>query len=165
MYIPLNSFGEYFKRVQQAFVDMENMFDILEESPDVTDSPDSTNLEVQSGKIEFQNVNFHYIPERPLLKSLSFTVFPGQTLALVGHSGAGKSTIVRLLLRFYNISSGKILIDGQDIRTVKQKSLREALGVVPQDTVLFNRDIEYNIRYGRPLATDHEVRIAEIKIN
>lgn len=162
VYVPLNSFGDYYKRVQQASVDMENMFDMLEDVPDVLDAADADDLEIEKGKIEFQNVSFHYNPERPIIQNMSWTVAPGQTIALVGHSGSGKSTIVRLLLRFYDVTSGRILIDGRDIRDVRQKSLRQQMAVVPQDAILFNKDIEYNIRYGRPTASDKEVLEAAV---
>lgn len=149
LYAPLNFFGTYYRLIQQAFIDMENMFDLFDANAEVSDSPNATNIHLTQGKIEFKNVFFHYTPERAILKDISFTVNPGETLALVGPSGAGKSTVIRLLFRFYDIQDGAILLDGQDVRDVTQSSLRQAIGVVPQDTVLFNDNIRYNIRYGQ----------------
>lgn len=160
LYAPLNFFGTYYRLIQQTFIDMENMFDLLDVDQEVQDSPDAAPLNVTRGKIEFRNVYFHYTPEKLILRDVSFTVQPGETLALVGPSGAGKSTIVRLLFRFYDIQDGAIVIDGQNIRMVTQSSLRQNIGVVPQDTVLFNDIIRYNIRYGRIGATDSEVERA-----
>jgi len=139
---------------------MENMLDLLDIEPDVKDSPFAKDIVINNGMIEFENVCFHYQPERAILKNVTFSILPGQTLALVGPSGAGKSTIVRLLFRFYDVESGSIKIDGTDITTITQNSLRRSIGVVPQDTVLFNKDILYNIRYGRVTATDREVENA-----
>uniref|UniRef100_A0A0X3PF57 ATP-binding cassette sub-family B member 6 n=1 Tax=Schistocephalus solidus TaxID=70667 RepID=A0A0X3PF57_SCHSO len=132
LYLPLNFFGTYYRMLQSSFVDLENMFELLEEHSKILDIPDATVLTVRGGKIEFQNVNFCYIAERPVLKNISFTVEPGKKLALVGQTGSGKSTVIRLLFRFYEPSGGRILIDDQDISKVKQKSLRQAIGVVPQ---------------------------------
>lgn len=160
LYLPLNFFGTYYRMLQSSFVDLENMFELLEEHSKILDIPDATVLTVRGGKIEFQNVNFCYIAERPVLKNISFTVEPGKKLALVGQTGSGKSTVIRLLFRFYEPSGGRILIDNQDISKVKQKSLRQAIGVVPQDTVLFNDTIGYNIRYGRISATEEELQSA-----
>lgn len=160
LYTPLNYFGTYYRMIQTAFIDMENMFDLLKEKPEVNDDPNAVPLLVKSGTIEFQNVNFSYIPERQILKDLSFTVPAGHTVALVGPTGSGKSTIIRLLFRLYDVHSGEILIDGQNIAKVTQESLRRHIGVVPQDTVLFNKDIRYNIRYGRVTASDDEVEDA-----
>ncbi|XP_006867889.1 PREDICTED: ATP-binding cassette sub-family B member 6, mitochondrial [Chrysochloris asiatica] len=157
LYMPLNWFGTYYRMIQTNFIDMENMFDLLKEETEVKDLPGAGPLHFQRGRIEFENVHFSYADGRETLQDVSFTVMPGQTLALVGPSGAGKSTILRLLFRFYDISSGCIRIDGQDISQVTQISLRSHIGVVPQDTVLFNDTIADNIRYGRITARDDEV--------
>uniref|UniRef100_A0A0B7ARX3 ATP-binding cassette sub-family B member 6 n=1 Tax=Arion vulgaris TaxID=1028688 RepID=A0A0B7ARX3_9EUPU len=166
LYAPLNWLGTYYRMIQQSFIDMENMFELLEEEVEVKDVLGAKPIVVRGGEISFQNVSFHYDPSKPILKNVSFTVPAGHTYALVGHTGSGKSTIVRLLFRFYDVHSGCIKIDGQDISQVAQKSLRSVIGVVPQDTVLFNSDIRYNIRYGNVDANDSEVeeaaRAAEI---
>ncbi|XP_063646863.1 ATP-binding cassette sub-family B member 6 isoform X4 [Pan troglodytes] len=160
LYMPLNWFGTYYRMIQTNFIDMENMFDLLKEETEVKDLPGAGPLRFQKGRIEFENVHFSYADGRETLQDVSFTVMPGQTLALVGPSGAGKSTILRLLFRFYDISSGCIRIDGQDISQVTQASLRSHIGVVPQDTVLFNDTIADNIRYGRVTAGNDEVEAA-----
>ncbi|XP_022306806.2 ATP-binding cassette sub-family B member 6-like [Crassostrea virginica] len=160
LYGPLNWLGTYYRMIQQSFIDMENMFELLDEGHEIKDIPDARRIDVRTGKIEFRNVNFHYEESKKILKNVSFVVPPGQTFALVGHSGSGKSTIIRLLFRFYDVVSGQILIDGQDISLVQQESLRQQIGVVPQDTVLFNANILYNIRYGNVDATDKEVEEA-----
>lgn len=157
LYVPLNWFGTYYRAIQKNFVDMENMFDLLSEKPEVTDVPGAPSLVITDGSVEFRNVCFSYTPEREVLKNISFYVPPGKTLALVGPSGSGKSTIIRLLFRFYDVASGEILIDGQNVRAVKQSSLRQAIGVVPQDTVLFNNSIKYNIQYGRTTAREADI--------
>ncbi|TPX63341.1 hypothetical protein SpCBS45565_g06690 [Spizellomyces sp. 'palustris'] len=158
LYQPLNWFGTYYRVIQQNFIDMEKMLDLFEEGKAVKDAPNARELAVrQGGKVVFEDVAFAYDPRQPALKSVSFEAPAGKTVALVGPSGGGKSTIFRLLFRFYDIQSGSIKIDGQDIRTVKQTSLRSHIGVVPQDTVLFNDTVRYNIRYGNINATDEEV--------
>jgi ATP-binding cassette, subfamily B, heavy metal transporter len=166
LYQPLNFMGMVYREIKQAVIDIEKMFDVLSRNPEVKDVPGARPLIVSSGHVRFDDVRFSYDPERPILKGLSFEVPAGKTVAIVGPSGAGKSTISRLLFRLYDISGGRILIDGQDIRAVTQASLRESIGMVPQDTVLFNDTIRYNIRYGRWDATDVEVeqaaRLAQI---
>jgi ATP-binding cassette, subfamily B, heavy metal transporter len=165
-YQPLNFMGMVYREIKQALVDIEMMFGILSTNAEVKDSPDAKPLDVTSGAVRFENVAFHYMPERPILRGISFEVPAGKTVAIVGPSGAGKSTISRLLFRFYDISSGSISIDGQDIRSVTQTSLRDTIGMVPQDTVLFNDTIRYNIAYGRDGATPAEIaeaaRLAQI---
>jgi len=136
------------------------MFQLLDKEPEILDAPDASPLEVTGPVVRFEDVHFAYDPDRPILKGISFTVPAGKTIAVVGPSGAGKSTISRLLYRFYDVSSGKITIDGQDVREVGQDTLRAAIGMVPQDTVLFNDTIRYNIRYGRPGASDDDVERA-----
>jgi ATP-binding cassette subfamily B (MDR/TAP) protein 6 len=139
---------------------MENMFDLLKENQDVIDAPGAGQLAVIRGGIDFSNVSFSYTPERVILKNLNFNIAPGKTVAIVGQTGAGKSTIMRLLFRFYDVDSGAIMIDGQNVKTVTQHSLRSAIGVVPQDTVLFNNTIKFNINYGRLTAEDQDVIVA-----
>ncbi|MCZ2328542.1 ABCB family ABC transporter ATP-binding protein/permease [Bartonella sp. F02] len=158
--IPLNFIGSIYREVRQGLTDIETMFDLLNVQQEVTDKPDARPLMISDGTIRFNQVKFSYDSDRPILKDIDFEVPGGKTVAIVGPSGAGKSTISRLLFRFYDIDSGSITIDGQDIRDVTQDSLREAIGMVPQDTVLFNDTVEYNIRYGRPNATDAEVQKA-----
>jgi ATP-binding cassette subfamily B protein len=160
LYQPLNFMGMVYREIKQAIIDIEKMFGVLSRNPDVKDIPGAKPLVVTTGSIRFDDVRFSYDPERQILKGLSFEVPAGKTVAIVGPSGAGKSTISRLLFRLYDVSGGQILIDGQDIRNVTQASLRASIGMVPQDTVLFNDTIRYNIRYGRWDATDAEVEAA-----
>ena len=158
--IPLNFIGSIYREVRQGLTDIEAMFDLLDVPQEITDAPSAKELVVDKGAIEFNQVEFSYDTNRQILKGITFKVPAGKTVAIVGPSGAGKSTISRLLFRFYDVQQGAITIDGQDIRTVTQKSLRKAIGMVPQDTVLFNDTIAYNIRYGRPDATDTQVKQA-----
>jgi ATP-binding cassette, subfamily B, heavy metal transporter len=160
LYQPLNVMGMIYRETKQALVDIEAMFRLLGQAPEVQDKLGAAPLAVTKGAIRFENVHFAYDEARPILRGVDFEVPPGHMVALVGPSGAGKSTVSRLLYRFYEVKSGRILIDGQDIGEVTQESLRAAIGIVPQDTVLFNDTIEYNIRYGRVTATDEEVREA-----
>jgi ABC-type transport system involved in Fe-S cluster assembly fused permease/ATPase subunit len=166
LYQPLNFMGMVYREIKQATVDIESMFNILQRQPEILDRPDAKPIEIAAGTVRFEDVAFSYQPERPILKGVTFEVPAGKTVAIVGPSGAGKSTISRLLFRFYDVTGGRILIDGQDVRAVTQESLRAAIGMVPQDTVLFNDTIRYNIRYGRWDADDEEVeeaaRLAQI---
>jgi ATP-binding cassette, subfamily B, heavy metal transporter len=166
LYQPLNLMGMLYREIKQAIIDIEKMFGVLARPAEIEDAPGARPLVVSAGSVRFEDVRFAYEPERPILKGLSFEVPAGKTVAIVGPSGAGKSTISRLLFRLYDVSGGRILIDGQDIRSVTQTSLRAAIGMVPQDTVLFNDTIRYNIRYGRWDASDGEIeeaaRLAQI---
>src|SRR5207249_1849493 len=166
LYQPLNFMGMVYREIKQAVIDIERMFSILAREPEINDKPAAKPLVIKRGTIRFENVWFAYEPERQILKGVSFEVPAGHRVAVVGPSGAGKSTISRLLFRFYELRGGRISIDGQDIRDVTQQSLRAAIGIVPQDTVLFNDTVRYNIRYGRWEASDAEVeeaaRLAQI---
>jgi ATP-binding cassette subfamily B protein len=158
--IPLNFIGFIYREIRQGLTDIEQMFDLLDVQQEVQDKPSAEPLDVDKGAIRFNDVHFAYDANRPILKGVSFEVPAGKTVAIVGPSGAGKSTISRLLFRFYDVQSGSVTIDGQDVRDVTQESLRKVIGMVPQDTVLFNDTIAYNIRYGRTDASDQEVEKA-----
>ena len=158
--IPLNFIGFLYREIRQGLTDLEAMFQLLGQPAEITDRPGAAPLAVQGGTVRFEDVTFHYDAERPILRGIAFEVPAGRTVAIVGPSGAGKSTISRLLFRFYDVTGGRITIDGQDVRDVTQESLRRATGMVPQDTVLFNDTVAYNIRYGRPEANEEEVREA-----
>ena len=160
LYQPLNVFGFIYREIKQALIDIEEMFSLLDESDEIADAPGARDLVVDGGRIEFDSIAFGYDPRRPLLEDVSFTIPAGRTLAIVGPSGAGKSTMSRLLFRFYDVNGGTVRIDGQDVREITKSSLRAAIGIVPQDTVLFNDTIYYNIAYGRPDATPAEVERA-----
>ncbi|RDE08304.1 ABCB family ABC transporter ATP-binding protein/permease [Pelagibacterium lacus] len=166
IYRPLNQIGFVYREIRQGLADIEAMFHLLDQQPEIADAPDAKALDLTGPVLAFEDVHFHYDADRPILKGVSFTVPAGKTIAVVGPSGAGKSTLSRLIYRFYDAISGRVTIDGQDVRAVTQPSLRAAIGMVPQDTVLFNDTIAYNIRYGRPDATDEEVaeaaRMAQI---
>jgi ABC-type transport system involved in Fe-S cluster assembly fused permease/ATPase subunit len=160
IFMPLNFLGFVYREIKSSMINIERMFELLKVKARVQDEPKAPDLKVGLGKIEFKGVAFSYDKERPILKGLSFVLQPGEKLALVGGSGAGKSTIAKLLFRFYEVDGGQILIDDQDICQVSQLSLRQVIGVVPQDTVLFNHSILENVRYGRPEASDEDVKEA-----
>ena len=157
LYVPLNFLGVIYREIRQALADMERLFALIDEHTEVRDAPDAPPLEVRGGEVRFEDVTFGYEPDRTILAGVSFAIPAGRTVAVVGPSGSGKSTIARLLFRFYDVTGGRITIDGQDIRRVQQAGVRAAIGIVPQDTVLFNDTIAYNIAYGRPGATHDEV--------
>ena len=160
LFLPLNFIGFIYREIRQGFADLEEMFNLMGVEQEIQDKPHAAPISVENGEIEFKNVKFHYDEDRKILKDVSFKVPAGKTVAIVGPSGAGKSTISRLLFRFYDVVDGAITVDGQDLRDVQQASLRSNVGMVPQDTVLFNETIAYNIRYGRPDASDKEVEAA-----
>jgi len=157
LFIPLNALGFVYREIRQALVNVERLFKLLGDKPAIEDAPDATELAVEKGEVRFEHIHFAYRPDRPILRDVNFTIPAGHKVAVVGASGAGKSTLARLLFRFYEVDQGAIRIDGQDIRTVTQDSLRSAIGVVPQDTVLFNDTLYRNLAYGRPEASEEEV--------
>src|SRR5437762_2562284 len=163
LYVPLNFLGVIYREIKQAMADMERLFNLIEEHAEITDAPGAAPLVVRGAEVRFEHVDFFYEPARQILFDVSFTIPAGHNIAVVGPSGSGKSTLGRLLYRFYDVASGRILIDGQNLRDIQQRSLRAAIGIVPQDTVLFNDTIEYNIAYGRPGATKDEI-IAAAKL-
>ncbi|MES9860136.1 MAG: ABC transporter ATP-binding protein/permease [Candidatus Thiodiazotropha sp. LLP2] len=160
LFIPLNFLGIVYRQIKYSLADMDLIFKLLEREPEITDAKDASKLVLQGGEVRFEQVDFAYQPERQILGKVDFTLKAGEKLAVVGHSGAGKSTLSRLLFRFYDVTEGAITIDGQDIRHVTRESLRSAIGIVPQDTVLFNESILYNLAYGRPNATQEEIEEA-----
>ena len=163
LYIPLNFLGVIYREIKQAVADMERMFHLIDENAEVKDAPGAAPLLASAGEVRFEHVDFRYEPNRQILFDVSFAIPAGRTIAVVGPSGSGKSTLARLLYRFYDVSGGRITVDRQDLRAVQQSSVRSAIGIVPQDTVLFNDSIEYNIAYGRPDASKNEI-IAAAKL-
>src|SRR5256885_14707708 len=160
LYVPLNFLGVIYREIKQAMADMERLFNLISEHAEITDAPGATPLVVRGAEVRFEHVDFFYEPARQILFDVSFTIPAGHNIAVVGPSGSGKSTLGRLLYRFYDVAAGRIAIDGQDLRDVQQRTLRAAIGIVPQDTVLFNDTIEYNIAYGRPGATHEQIAAA-----
>lgn len=160
LFIPLNALGIIYRQIKYTLADMDLVFKLLMKEPEIKDAPDATPLRINKGEVKFENVSFSYQPERQILNAVDFTIPAGKTVAVVGFSGGGKSTLVRLLFRFYDLDKGRLLIDGQDISTVTQDSLRKNIGIVPQDTVLFNDTIFYNIQYGDLNASEEEVKAA-----
>ncbi len=163
LFIPLNFLGIVYRQIKYSLADMDRVFKLLEREPEIQDAPDARPLRLDAGEVRFQGVGFSYRPDREILHDIDFNIPAGHKLAVVGHSGAGKSTLARLLFRFYDVTSGRVLIDGQDLRALTQESLRAAIGIVPQDSVLFNDSIYYNLAYGRPDASPDEV-IAAAKV-
>ncbi len=160
LFIPLNFLGMVYRQIKYSLADMDLIFKLMEEEPEIQDRPDAPAMALKAGEVKFSHVDFSYVPERKILQDVDFTIRPGEKLAVVGHSGAGKSTLSRLLFRFYDVNAGAVLIDGQDVREVTQESLRRVIGVVPQDTVLFNNTIYYNLAYGRTDASQQEIEAA-----
>jgi ATP-binding cassette subfamily B protein len=165
LFIPLNFLGIVYSQLKHAITDMQLMFDVLERTPEIKDRDDAIELDVGAGEVRFDRVRFAYDPERPILHDISFVIPAGRKVAVVGPSGAGKSTLARLLFRFYDVDSGRILVNGQDVRAVTQHSLRAAVGIVPQDTVLFNDTLKYNIGYARPGSSQEEIEQAASSAN
>lgn len=160
LFVPLNALGFVYREIRQSLVNVERLFALLGDKPAIEDAADAKALSISAGQVQFRDVHFSYNPDRPILKGVSFNIPAGHTVAVVGTSGAGKSTLARLLFRFFDVNSGSISIDGQDIRDITQDSLRTAIGVVPQDTVLFNDTLYNNLAYGRPGASEAEVHYA-----
>ncbi|MGD8588315.1 MAG: ABC transporter ATP-binding protein/permease [Chromatiales bacterium] len=160
LFIPLNFLGIVYRQIKYSLADMDLIFKLLERQPEITDAADARPLQLQRGEVRFESVDFAYQPNRQILHQVDFTIRPGEKVAVVGHSGAGKSTLSRLLFRFYDVTAGRVLVDGQDVRSVTRDSLREVIGIVPQDTVLFNDSILYNLAYGRPDASREEIEAA-----
>ncbi|MBL3599236.1 MAG: ABC transporter ATP-binding protein/permease [gamma proteobacterium endosymbiont of Lamellibrachia anaximandri] len=160
LFIPLNFLGIVYRQIKYSLADMDLIFKLLKQEPEITDAPDAQPLVLREGEVRFEFVDFSYQKERVILRDVDFTIRPGEKVAVVGHSGAGKSTLSRLLFRFYDVTSGRVLLDGQDVRSVTRDSLRAVIGIVPQDTVLFNESILYNLSYGRPDASRDEIEAA-----